>query len=276
MTKILYATDYVDKKNLEIKEKIDSLKTVPELAIIRVGEDPGSLAYEKGINSTAKKLGIEVNSFVFDKDSKTEDLVKKIKELNEDKNIGGILVFRPLPENIDEDEIALAIDEDKDIDCMNPINMAKVYSGEVDGFIPLAPKASVELLKFYGYELKGADTVIINHSNVVGKPLAMILLKELATVTICHIGTKDLKKHTQNADIVFTAMGKAEFLDETYFNENSTVIDIGTSKNKEGKYRGDLDESSVNGKIKAFSPVPKGIGSITNLLLLENVIKNKN
>lgn len=276
MTKILYATDYVDKKTLEIKEKIDSLKTVPELAIIRVGEDPGSLAYEKGINSTAKKLGIEVNSFVFDKDSKTEDLVKKIKELNEDKKIGGILVFRPLPENIDEDEIALAIDEDKDIDCMNPINMAKVYNGEVDGFIPLAPKASVELLKFYGYELKGADTVIINHSNVVGKPLAMILLKELATVTICHIGTKDLKNHTQNADIVFTAMGKAEFLDETYFNENSTVIDIGTSKNKEGKYRGDLDESSVDKKIKAFSPVPKGIGSITNLLLLENVIKNKN
>ncbi|MBU5668538.1 bifunctional 5,10-methylenetetrahydrofolate dehydrogenase/5,10-methenyltetrahydrofolate cyclohydrolase [Peptoniphilus sp. MSJ-1] len=276
MTKILYATDYVDKKTTEIKEKIDSLKTVPELAIIRVGEDPGSLAYEKGINSTAKKLGIEVNSFVFDKDSKTEDLVKKIKELNEDKKIGGILVFRPLPENIDEDEIALAIDEDKDIDCMNPINMAKVYNGEVDGFIPLAPKASVELLKFYGYELKGADTVIINHSNVVGKPLAMILLKELATVTICHIGTEDLKKHTQNADIVFTAMGKAEFLDENYFNENSTVIDIGTSKNKEGKYRGDLDEESVNGKIKAFSPVPKGIGSITNLLLLENVIKNKN
>lgn len=275
MTKILYATDYVEKKTLEIKEKIENLKSVPELAIIRVGEDPGSLAYEKGINSTAKKLGIEVNSFVFDEESKTSDLAQKIKELNEDEKIGGILVFRPLPDSIDEDEVALAIDVNKDIDCMNPINMAKVYNGEVDGFIPLAPKASYELLKFYGYELKGADTVIINHSNVVGKPLAMILLKELATVTICHIGTKDLKKHTQNADIVFTAMGKAEFLDETYFNENSTVIDIGTSKNKEGKFRGDLDEESVNGKIKAFSPVPKGIGSITNLLLLENVIKYK-
>ena len=155
---------------------------------------------------------------------------------------------------------------------MNPINRAKVYSGHLDGFIPLAPKAAHELLEFYDYELKGKDVVIINHSNVVGKPLAMILLNELATVTVCHVGTKDLRKHTKAADIIFTAMGRAEVLDETYFNEDAVVIDIGTSKNKEGKYRGDLDEASVKGKIGAFSPVPGGIGSITNLLLLENVI----
>lgn len=150
--------------------------------------------------------------------------------------------------------------------------MAKVFSGDVSGFTPLAPKASYELLKFYGYDLKGKDTVIINHSNVVGKPLAMFLLKDLATVTICHVGTRDLKKHTKSADIIFTAMGRAESLDDTYFNEDAIVIDIGTSKNKEGKYKGDLDEKSVDGKISAYSPVPGGIGSITNLLLIENVI----
>ena len=155
---------------------------------------------------------------------------------------------------------------------MHPVNMAKVFSGDVSGFTPLAPKASYELLKFYGYDLKGKDTVIINHSNVVGKPLAMFLLKDLATVTICHVGTRDLKKHTKSADIIFTAMGRAESLDDTYFNEDAVVIDIGTSKNKEGKYKGDLDEKSVDGKIKAYSPVPGGIGSITNLLLIENVI----
>ena len=155
---------------------------------------------------------------------------------------------------------------------MHPVNMAKVFSGDVSGFTPLAPKASYELLKFYGYDLKGKDTVIINHSNVVGKPLAMFLLKDLATVTICHVGTRDLKKHTKSADIIFTAMGRAESLDDTYFNEDAIVIDIGTSKNKEGKYKGDLDEKTVDGKIKAYSPVPDGIGSITNLLLIENVI----
>ena len=168
--------------------------------------------------------------------------------------------------------ISLALDPEKDIDCMNPINRAKVYSGHLDGFIPLASKAAHELLGFYGYELKGKDVVVINHSNVVGKPLAMILLSELATVTVCHVGTKDLRKHTKSADIIFTAIGRAETLDETYFKEDAVVIDIGTSKNKEGKYRGDLDEEAVMGKIGAFSPVPGGIGNITNLLLLENVI----
>ncbi|MFR7761326.1 MAG: bifunctional 5,10-methylenetetrahydrofolate dehydrogenase/5,10-methenyltetrahydrofolate cyclohydrolase, partial [Peptoniphilus grossensis] len=155
---------------------------------------------------------------------------------------------------------------------MHPLNMARVFSGDVSGFTPLAPKAAYELLRFYGYDLKGKETVIINHSNVVGKPLAMFLLKDLATVTICHVGTVDLKKHTRSAEIIFTAMGRAESLDETYFNQDALVIDIGTSKNKEGKYRGDLDEKSVEGKISAYSPVPGGIGSITNLLLLENVI----
>jgi len=272
MTKILYAKDYVDKKTEEIKSKVAKLKFTPTLAVIRVGEDSGSISYERGIKSTASKLGVDVAVCEFSVDTNTEEIVSKIEELNKDEKVGGIIIFKPLPKDIDEDKIAFAIDHKKDIDCMNPINMAKLYNGEVDGFMPLAPKASVELLKFYGYELKGLDTVIINHSTVVGKPLAMLLLNELATVTICHVGTKDLKKHTQNADIVFTAMGIAEMLDESYFNENSTVIDIGTSKNKEGKYRGDLDEKSIDGKIKAYSPVPKGIGSITNLLLIENVI----
>lgn len=272
MTKILYAKDYVDKKNKELIEKVKNLKSKPIISIIRVGNDYGSLAYEKGIKKTAEKIGVQVDSNEFSKDASEEEVIERIKKLNEDKKIGGILIFRPLPENFNEEKISLALDPKKDIDCMHPVNMAKVFSGDVSGFTPLAPKASYELLKFYGYDLKGKDTVIINHSNVVGKPLAMFLLKDLATVTICHVGTRDLKKHTKSADIIFTAMGRAESLDDTYFNENAIVIDIGTSKNKEGKYKGDLDEKSVDGKISAYSPVPGGIGSITNLLLIENVI----
>ena len=272
MTKVLYAKDYVDKKNKELIEKVKNLKSKPIISIIRVGKDYGSLAYEKGIKKTAEKIGVQVDSNEFSKDSSEEEVIERIKKLNEDKKIGGILIFRPLPENFNEEKISLALDPKKDIDCMHPVNMAKVFSGDVSGFTPLAPKASYELLKFYGYDLKGKDTVIINHSNVVGKPLAMFLLKDLATVTICHVGTRDLKKHTKSADIIFTAMGRAESLDDTYFNEDAIVIDIGTSKNKEGKYKGDLDEKTVDGKISAYSPVPGGIGSITNLLLIENVI----
>lgn len=272
MTKILYAKDYVEKKSKELIEKVKNLKSKPIISIIRVGNDYGSLAYEKGIKKTAEKIGVQVFSNEFPKDASEEEVIERIKELNEDKKIGGILIFRPLPENFNEEKISLALDPKKDIDCTHPVNMAKVFSGDVSGFTPLAPKASYELLKFYGYDLKGKDTVIINHSNVVGKPLAMFLLKDLATVTICHVGTRDLKKHTKSADIIFTAMGRAESLDDTYFNEDAIVIDIGTSKNKEGKYKGDLDEKTVDGKIKAYSPVPGGIGSITNLLLIENVI----
>ena len=272
MTKILYAKDYVDKKNKELIEKVKSLKEEAIISTIRIGDDYGSLAYEKGIKKTAEKIGVQVFSNEFPKDASEEEVIERIKKLNEDKKIGGILIFRPLPENFNEEKISLALDPKKDIDCMHPVNMAKVFSGDVSGFTPLAPKASYELLKFYGYDLKGKDTVIINHSNVVGKPLAMFLLKDLATVTICHVGTRDLKKHTKSADIIFTAMGRAESLDDTYFNEDAIVIDIGTSKNKEGKYKGDLDEKSVDGKISAYSPVPGGIGSITNLLLIENVI----
>lgn len=272
MTKVLYAKDYVDKKNKELIEKVKNLKSKPIISIIRVGNDYGSLAYEKGIKKTAEKIGVQVDSNEFSKDSSEEEVIERIKKLNEDKKIGGILIFRPLPEKFNEEKISLALDPKKDIDCMHPVNMAKVFSGDVSGFTPLAPKASYELLKFYGYDLKGKETVIINHSNVVGKPLAMFLLKDLATVTTCHVGTRDLKKHTKSADIIFTAMGRAESLDDTYFNEDAIVIDIGTSKNKEGKYKGDLDEKSVDGKISAYSPVPGGIGSITNLLLIENVI----
>lgn len=272
MTKVLYAKGYVDKKSQELRDKIEKLKENPIISIIRVGDDYGSLAYLKGIKKSAEKLGVEVDVNEFPKDVCENELLERLKKLNQDERIGGILVFRPLPESIDEDVISLAIDPKKDVDCMSPINRSKVYSGHLDGFIPLASKAAHELLDFYDYELKGKDVVVINHSNVVGKPLAMILLSELATVTVCHEGTRDLKKYTKTANIIFTAMGIAESLDETYFNEDAVVIDIGTSKNKEGKYRGDLDEKAVNGKIGAYSPVPGGIGSITNLLLLENVI----
>lgn len=272
MTKVLKSDEIAEKLVIDLKDRIEKRKLKPILSVIRFGADPADLAYERGIKKSAEKLGIEVQVNELSRDESEESVLNLIKKVNGDDNIGGLLIFRPLPDHLDEEKINSTISPSKDIDCMSPINKAKVYSGDISGFIPLAPKAAVLLLEKSGYSIDGKNCVIINHSSVVGKPLAMILLAKWATVTLCHVKTKNLKEHTKSADYVFTAMGRAESLDESYFNENSVLIDIGLSKNAEGKMRGDLKAESIDGKIEAYSPVPGGVGKITNLLLLENVI----
>ncbi|WP_138159571.1 bifunctional 5,10-methylenetetrahydrofolate dehydrogenase/5,10-methenyltetrahydrofolate cyclohydrolase [Peptoniphilus catoniae] len=272
MTKILESKSLYEKLIEDVKKEIKNLGITPKLAIVRLGEDAPALAYEKGIKKTASLLGFDLNINELDIKASEEEVLSLIDKLNNDDTVGGILIFRPLPQHIDPDKINNAINPLKDIDCMNPVNRAKVYSGNIDGFIPLAPKSAVMLLEHHGYDLKGKDCVIINHSDVVGKPLSMILLAKWATVSLCHIETKDLRSYTKNADIVFTAMGVPEMLDDSYFSEKATVIDIGLSKNKEGKMCGDLNEKSVEGKIEAYSPVPGGVGRTTNLLLLQGAL----
>lgn len=273
MTKILSSKKFADNLIEEINQEINKFKIDAKLSIIRFGNNPADLAYEKGIKRSAEKTKIKVDVNELDENESQENLLKLIAELNKDETVGGILVYRPLPEYIDTKIVDQAIDPKKDVDCMNPINKAKVYSGNIDGFIPLAPLAAIKLLKFYDYDLESKDCLIINHSDVVGKPLAMLLLANWASVSICHVKTKDLKSYTKKADIIFTAMGKAEMLDRSYFSKNSTIIDIGLSKNDQGKLAGDLDEKDVVDYVEAYSPVPGGVGSITNLLLLKNVLK---
>ncbi|RVU55507.1 bifunctional 5,10-methylenetetrahydrofolate dehydrogenase/5,10-methenyltetrahydrofolate cyclohydrolase [Anaerosphaera multitolerans] len=272
MTRVLKSEEFAERLKERLKSSVEEKNLNPILSVIRFGENPADLAYERGIKKSAESIGIEVQVNELALDNGEEEVLSLIEELNNREDVGGILIFKPLPEHLDEYRINEAIDPLKDVDCMTSLNKSKVYSGDVTGLIPLAPKAAVLLLEEYGYELKGKNCVIINHSNVVGKPLAMILLDRWATVTICHVETRDLREHTKGADYVFTAMGRAESLDESYFNEDSIIIDIGLSKNAEGKMRGDLDAKSVEGKVKAYSPVPGGVGKMTNLLLLENVI----
>lgn len=273
MKKILDSTELCDNLTEEIIDEMTAFNMTPKVSIIRFGNRPADTVYERGILKSSQKLGVEVDINRLDEKTPQEEVLKLIKKINEDRNIGGLLMLRPYPKNFDEDVINFTVSVNKDLDCVNPINKAKVYSGEVDRFIPLAPKAAVKLLDYYGVDLEGKNCVIINHSDVVGKPLEMILLKRWATVTMCHIKTKDLKKHTQNADIVFTAMGVNDLLDESYFNENSIVIDIGISKNKLGKMVGDLSDEGAKQKVRAYSPVPNGVGSITNLLLLQSALR---
>lgn len=260
----------------EIKKDVEELKVKninPSLAIVRLGENPDDISYEKSIIKNCDKLGIEAKVVTEKEDASTDELVSLIEELNANKDIHGILVFRPLPKQINEDVIRNTIDPNKDIDCMHPLNLERVCDGKLDKFVPCTPKSALEILKHYEIPLEGANAVVINRSMVVGKPLAMMLLTENSTVTICHSRTKNLNEITKNADIVVTALGRAKFFSEDYFNENSVVIDVGMSLDDDEKISGDVDFENVSEKVKAITPALGGVGSVTTSLLLSHVIK---
>lgn len=264
----------------EIKEKIvtdvEALKKEgkqPTLGIVRLGSNPDDISYERSIIKNGEKLGIDTKVYENDLEMTTEELVSLMEELNGDESISAILVFRPLPKHIDEARIRKAISPAKDVDCMHPLNLARVFEGDMDGFLPGTPKAAVEILLYNKVDLEGKNVVIINRSMVLGKPLAMMLLNENATVTICHSRTKDLPAITKAADVVVTALGRAKFFDENYFNEDSICIDVGISVDDDGNLSGDIDYEPVSEKVKMITPVPGGVGSVTTSLLLSQVVK---
>ena len=263
----------------EIKEKIkrdveelSKVNRVPTLAIVRLGNNPSDISYEKSIIKNCNSVGIDAKVYELELNTTTERLVELIEELNSDSSISGILVFRPLPKHIDEEIIRNTISVKKDIDCMHPWNLEKIFEGDISGFAPCTPKAAMEIIKYYGIPLEGKNVVIVNRSMVVGKPLTMMLLKENATVTICHSKTKDLHTLTNNADIVVVALGTAKFFDEKYFNEKSIVIDVGVSEDKNGNISGDVDYEKVEPIVDKITPVPGGVGSVTTSILLSHVV----
>lgn len=275
MTDILKGKVVADRIKEQMKKDIQELKQanrIPRLAIVRLGDNPGDISYEKSIIKNCDNVGIESKVYERDKDIKTGELVELIEELNEDDEISGILVFRPLPEHIDEEIIRNTISPLKDVDCMHPLNLEKIFEGNMDGFAPCTPKAAMEILKHYDIPLEGKNVVVVNRSMVVGKPLAMMLLNENATVTICHSRTQDLNQVTQNADVVVVALGKAKFFDESYFTEESVVIDVGVSLDEDGKLSGDADYDKVSSQVNKITPVPGGVGSVTTSILLSQVV----
>lgn len=254
-------------KELEGKGKI------PTLGIVRLGNNPSDVSYEKSIIKSCDSVGVK--SIVYEKEEtmSTEDLTQFMNVLNTDDKISGILLFRPLPRHIDEERIRSSINPEKDVDCMNPLNLELIFEGNMNGFAPATPKAAMEILIQNNIELEGKNVVVINRSMVVGKPLAMMLLEKNATVTICHSRTKNLDEITRNADIVVTALGKPKYFDRKYFTEKSIVIDVGVSLDKEGKLSGDVDFDNVSELVKAITPVPGGVGSVTTTILLNQVVK---
>lgn len=259
----------------QMKNKLTELEKIgkyPTLGIIRLGNNPGDISYEKSIIKACDTIGIKSNVYEEETSLDTKGLIELMEKLNNDDNISGILLFRPLPKHIDEEAIKNAINPKKDVDCMHPLNLEKIFEGDLTGFSPCTPKAAMEILLFNNIDLEGKNVVVINRSMVVGKPLAMMLLEENATVTICHSRTKDLEEITNRADIVVTALGKPKFFDKKYFNENSIVIDVGVGIDSEGKLSGDVDYDNVSDLVKMITPVPGGVGSVTTTILLNQVI----
>ena len=245
----------------------------PTIAVVRVGENDSDISYERAIVKASEAIGLMARLVTLKEETTTEELEAELVKLNNDKEVHGILMFRPLPKHIDQDRMQNVIAAEKDVDAMNPINLEKIFEGDPTGLEPATPRAAVEMIKGHGYELEGKDVVVINRSMVVGKPLSMMLLQENATVTICHSRTKDLKAHTKRADIVVTALGRPAMLDKSYFTEDSIVIDVGVGTTADGKLSGDVNFDDVKDFVAAITPVPRGVGSITTTILLSQVVK---
>ncbi len=260
----------------------------PKLAVFRVGEDPGSLSYEKSIITRMAKSNIEVQSVAFSTDVTQAEFIGKIKEANADKAVNGILIFKPLPEQLDEEEIKYAISPEKDPDAMNPTNLGKLMISDERGFYPCTPEGVMELFKYYNIDVKGKDITIINNSNVFGKPLALMLTDLFATVSIVHVFTKDVASFTKKSDIVITAAGIYGLVKPDQLNENCILIDVAMAQmkdenkqfvlNAEGKKirTGDAHVDCLEKVAMITSATPGcggGTGPITTALLAQHIIK---
>ena len=258
--------DYVSKE-------LETLSFVPKLAIVRVGENPDDMSYERGATKKLKSFGLDVASYVFPQDISDEDFKKAFKDINEDDEVTGILLLRPLPRTINEKDIENMIDPKKDLDGISPINIAKVFAGDTSGFSPCTAEAVIEVLKAYDIELTGKRVTVVGRSMVVGKPVSMLLLKENATVTMTHTRTADLKKTCSDAEIVIAAAGRAKMLNSDYCGQDAVMIDVGINVDENGKLCGDVDYATLDGKASAATPVPGGVGTVTTAVLAKHLIQ---
>lgn len=261
----------------ELKEKVSEMKARGEercLAVIQVGSDPASSVYVNNKKKACEYIGIRSLAYELPEDTKEEELLDIIKELNGREDVNGILVQLPLPGHINEERVLLAISPEKDVDGFHPFNVGNLSIGR-PGYVSCTPAGVIQLLKRSGIEIEGKECVVLGRSNIVGKPMAMLLLRENGTVTVCHSRTKNLKEITRRADILVVAIGKPKFVDESYVKEGAVVIDVGIHRNENGKLCGDVDFDSVAPKTSAITPVPGGVGPMTIAMLMANCARNE-
>ncbi len=276
MAKQLLGKEVTGALNERIKADVAKLNEKgikPTLGIIRVGERPDDLSYERGATKRCETLGVEYKKYLLPADVSQEELLKVIDEVNNDDNIHGVLMFRPLPKHIDQTVVENALSAEKDVDCQTDASLGGVFTGKKVGFPPCTPQACMEILDHYGIDCTGKKAVVIGRSLVVGKPAAMMLIKKNATVTVCHTRTVDMPSVTREADIIIVAAGRAGVVGAEYVSEGQIVIDVGINVNAEGKLCGDVDYAAVEPIVEAITPVPGGVGSVTTSVLVGHVVE---
>ena len=277
MAEILKGAPVVAALNEKLSAEAEALRTrgvTPTLAILRVGERPDDISYEKGATKRCSTVGVEVRSVVLPADVTQDVLMASLDELNNDPGVHGILIFRPLPRHLDEEAVRAALRPEKDIDGITDGSLAGVFTNTQKGFPPCTAQACMEILGHYGVDCTGKRAVVIGRSLVVGKPVAMMLMAKNATVTVCHTRTREMPAVTREADIVIVAAGKMETITGEYFAPGQTVIDVGISWNDEkGKLCGDVRFDEAEPIVSAITPVPGGVGTVTTSVLVSHVIE---
>ena len=241
------------------------------MAVIQVGSDPASSVYVNNKKKACEYIGIKSLSYHLEENTTEEELLELIDKLNQDDSVRGILVQLPLPKAISEDKVLMAIAPAKDVDGFHPMNVGNLCIGR-KGFLSCTPAGVIELLKRYNIEIAGKECVVVGRSNIVGKPMSILLLRENGTVTITHSRTKDLKEVCKRADILVAALGKPKFITEEYVKEGAVVIDVGIHRNENNKLCGDVDFETVAPKCSAITPVPGGVGPMTIAMLMKNCV----
>ncbi len=260
----------------ELKEKVAQLKekgVEVTLAVIQVGNDPASTVYVGNKKKACAYIGINSLAYELPEETTQEELLDLVRQLNDRKDVNGILVQLPLPAHIDEDTVIRTIAPEKDVDGFHPQSVGLLSIGQ-KGFVSCTPAGIIQLLKRSGIEIDGKECVVVGRSNIVGKPMAMLLIRENGTVTVCHSHTKDLKEVTRRADILVVAIGKRQFITADYVKEGATVIDVGMHRKEDGKLCGDVDFDSVEPVAGAITPVPGGVGPMTIAMLMNNCVSS--
>ncbi len=260
--------------NEKLIEEQKNLKgAIAHLAIIRVGEKPDDCSYERGAKKKMEKLGFRCSSFVFDADIDNETFQKEFDTINNNDDIDGILLLRPLPKHLDEKSIENRIHPRKDLDGISPLNLAKVFAGDDTGYAPCTAEAVIEMLDYVGIDLKGKRVTVVGRSLVIGKPVTMLLMKKNATVTVCHTKTNDLIAECKRAEVLVAAAGSAKMIKSEYVAKDAIVIDVGINVDNEGNLCGDVDFDGITAVAGMASPVPGGVGSVTTSVLAKHLMK---
>ena len=275
MAQIISGKELAARIKQRVSSQVEELKAGgvnPCLAVVLVGDDPASAVYVRGKESDCRECGIESRMLRLPADTTQDQLLEQLKQLAEDRSVHGILVQLPLPAQIDEQAVIAAIPPEKDVDGFSPVNVGRMMIGE-ECFLPCTPAGCIEMLKSTGMPIAGKRAVVLGRSNIVGKPAAMLLLRENATVTICHSKTENLAQLCGEADILVAAIGKAKFVTGDMVKPGAVVIDVGINRDENGKLCGDVDFAAAEAKASFITPVPGGVGLMTRAMLLVNTIQ---